>query len=97
MGSAKETLGGFIGSADLKESGAQQNASGKGMEAEGQLADFGHGVKDRVHGALGGAGAGLTGDKEQQEKYRLMHDDAKTQQRSAEMDIQKQAEAHGKQ
>ena len=52
MGSAKEALGGLVGSADLKNAGAQQNASGKGMEAEGQLADFGHGVKDRVHGEL---------------------------------------------
>ena len=93
MGSAKETLGNLVGSEDMKAAGARQNAQGKGTEAEGQLADFGHGVKDRVHGALGGAGAGLTGDKEQQEKYRLMHDDAKTQQRSAEIDIQKQADA----
>ena len=50
MGSAKEALGGLVGSADMKNAGQQQNASGKASEAEGQLSDLGHGVKDRVHG-----------------------------------------------
>ncbi len=92
MGAAKESIGNMFGAEGLKKEGQQQNASGKGMEAEGQLSDFGHGVKDRVHGALGGAGAGITGDREAQEKYQMMHDDAKTKQRSAEQDIQKAAE-----
>lgn len=93
MGSAKEALGGLVGSESMKQEGQQQNASGKGMEAEGQLADFGSGIKDRAHGALGGAAAGLTGDREKQDKYQMMHDDAKTKQRSAEQDMQKVADA----
>ncbi len=44
-------------------------------------------------GAAGGVGAAITGDREQQEKYQQMHDDAKTKLRSAQADIQKQAEA----
>jgi hypothetical protein len=47
-------------------------------------------------GAAGGVGAALTGDREKQEKYQQMHDDAKTQLRSAQGDIQKQAEAEAK-
>ena len=49
-----------------------------------------------VLGAAGGVGAALTGDREQQEKYQQMHDDAKTKLRSAQADIQKQAEAESK-
>jgi len=44
-----------------------------------------------IVGAAGGMVAGLTGDREKQQKYRTMHDDGKTAQRSAEADIQKQA------
>ncbi len=47
-------------------------------------------------GAAGGVGAALTGDREKQEKYQQMHDDAKTQLRSAQADIQKQGEAEAK-
>lgn len=93
MGSAKETLGNAFGAESLKKEGQQQNAEGKGMEAEGQLADYGSGLKDRVKGTAGGMAAGITGDREKQEKYQLQHDDAKTQQRSAQHDIQKQADS----
>ena len=93
MGAAKETIGNAFGAEGLKKEGQQQNAQGKGMEAEGQLSDFGGGIKDRAHGALGGAATGITGDREKQLKYQEMHDDGKTQQRSAEHDIQKQADA----
>ena len=44
-----------------------------------------------IVGAAGGMVAGLTGDREKQQKYQMMHDDGKTAQRSAEADIQKQA------
>lgn len=37
--------------------------------------------------------AGITGDREKEEEMKRVHDDAKTKQRSAEADIQKQAEA----
>jgi len=93
MGSAKQALGGLVGSESMQQEGQQQNASGKGMKAEGQLADFGSGLKDRAQGAIQGGVAGLTGDREKQEKYQTMHDDAKTKQRSAEQDMQKVAEA----
>ena len=90
VGSGKEMVGNALGLDGMKKEGEEQNAAGKGMEAEGQLSDFGSGIKDRAQGALGGIGAGITGDREQQEKYQRMHDDGKTQQRSAEHDIQKQ-------
>lgn len=50
-------------------------------------------MQDRVKGAAGGMMAGLTGDREKEDEMRMKHDDAKTKQRSAEADIQKQAEA----
>ncbi|KAL8733893.1 MAG: hypothetical protein Q9166_001881 [cf. Caloplaca sp. 2 TL-2023] len=93
LGSAKESIGGLVGSESLKKEGSQQNAEGKGQEAQGQLSDLGSGVQDRVKGTLGGIGASITGDREKEEEMRMKHDDAKTKQRSAEADIQKQAEA----
>ncbi|KAL8841511.1 MAG: hypothetical protein Q9170_000894 [Blastenia crenularia] len=93
LGSAKESLGSFTGSTSLQKEGERQNAEGKGQEAQGQLSDFGSGVQDRVKGAAGGMVAGVTGDREKEEEMRRKHDDAKTKQRSAEADIQKQADA----
>ncbi len=93
MGSAKEMVGNMLGADGLKKEGQQQNAQGKGLEAEGQLADFGSGMKDRAQGTLGGMAAGITGDREKQEKYQLQHDDGKAQLRGAQHDIQKQADA----
>ncbi len=93
MGSAKEMLGNAVGAEGMKKEGQRQNAEGKGMEAEGQLADFGGGMQDRVKGTVGGMGAGISGDREKQDKYQRMHDDGKTQLRSAQQDIQKQADS----
>jgi len=90
VGSAKEALGGFVGSEDLKRKGQQQNAEGKAQEAQGQLNDFGSGIANRVAGAVGGAVAGITGDRDAQLKAQRQHDSGKTQQRGAEADIQKQ-------
>jgi len=90
VGSAKETLGGLVGSEDLKRTGAQQNAEGKGQEAQGQLNDFGSGIANRVSGAVGGAVAGITGDRDAAAAAQDKHDVGKTQQRGAEHDIQKQ-------
>ena len=92
MGSAKEMVGNIVGAEGLKKEGQQQNAEGKGLEAEGQLADFGSGMKDRAQGTLGGMVAGIKGDKEKQEENRLLHDDGKAQLRGAQHDIQKQAD-----
>jgi hypothetical protein len=47
-------------------------------------------VSDRVSGAVGGALAGLTGDRAEQEKRKLQHDQGKTLQRGAEAEISKQ-------
>ncbi|KAI9709826.1 MAG: hypothetical protein M1812_007618 [Candelaria pacifica] len=93
MGSAKESLGGLVDAEDLKKEGARQNQEGKGQEAQGQLSDLGSGYADRAKGAIGGGLAGLTGDREKQQEYQQRHDVGKTQQRSAEADIQKQANA----
>jgi len=90
IGSAKEAVGGFFGSEDLKKAGAQQNAEGKGQEAQGQLNDFGSGMADRVTGAVQGGLAGITGNHEAQLSAQEKHDIGKTQQRGAEADIQKQ-------
>ncbi|MCJ1272296.1 hypothetical protein MMC21_000082 [Puttea exsequens] len=92
-GSAKETLGGLVGNEGLKQAGQKQNQEGKEQEAEGQLRDAGSGLKDRVQGTLGGIGAGITGDREAQLKHQQQHDDGKTQLRSAQADIQRQADA----
>lgn len=66
MGSAKEAVGGLLGAEELKKEGQKQNAQGKGMEAEGQLSDYGQGLKGRVSGTVGGIAAGITGDREKQ-------------------------------
>ena len=92
IGSAKESLGGLLGAEGLKQEGIQQNREGKGQEAQGQLSDLGGGMTDRVKGATGSAFAGLAGNKVDQEKYQAQHDTGKTQQRSAEADIQKQSD-----
>lgn len=83
-------MGGLVGHQGLKDAGARQNAEGKAQEAQGQLNDFGSGVADRVTGAVAGGIAGLTGDREAQLKAQEQHDKGKTQQRGAEVDIQKQ-------
>jgi len=90
VGAAKEALGGLIGNESLKQAGAQQNAEGKGQEAQGQLTDLGKGVTDRVQGAVGGAIAGASGDKAEQARYQQVHDTGKTLQRGVEHDLQKQ-------
>ena len=91
VGSAKEAIGGFVGAEGLKREGQRQNQEGKAQEASGQLGDLGGGLGDRVSGAVGGAVAGITGDRSAQQKYQDLHDDGKAKQRSAEADIQKQA------
>jgi hypothetical protein len=60
------------------------------------LSDLGQGISDRVQGSLGGAVAGLTGDREEQAKYANLHDDGKTRQRGVELDFDKQAAAERK-
>lgn len=90
VGAAKETVGNLFGAEGLKREGQEQNAAGKGQEAQGQLSDLGTGVANRVSGAVGGAVAGVTGDRERQAEANQKHDVGKTLQRGAEADIQKQ-------
>ncbi|KAK3360242.1 hypothetical protein B0T25DRAFT_565161 [Lasiosphaeria hispida] len=92
-GSAKEFVGGVIGSENMKQTGREQNLAGQEQEARGQLSDFASGAADRVTGTVGGAVAGLTGNTGAQAAYQNQHDSGKTTQRGAEHDIQKQAEA----
>lgn len=91
IGSAKSAVGGLVGAQGLKAEGDRQYAEGQGQEAQGQLSDLGGGAAERVRGAAGAAMAGLTGDRAAQAEYQARHDVGKTQQRSAEADIQKQA------
>ena len=44
VGSAKEAVGGLLGSQELKNRGAEQNEEGKRQEAQGQLSDLGGGI-----------------------------------------------------
>ncbi|MCJ1341003.1 hypothetical protein MMC09_006299 [Bachmanniomyces sp. S44760] len=92
VGSGKEMVGNFVGAEGLKREGIEQNREGKGQEAQGQLSDLGSGMGDRAKGALGAGVAGLTGNKADQDKFQAQHDDGKAQLRSAQADIQKQAQ-----
>ncbi|KAF7509368.1 hypothetical protein GJ744_008091 [Endocarpon pusillum] len=91
VGSGKETLGNLVGSEGLKREGREQNLQGQGQEAKGQLADFGQGVGDRVAGTVGGAAAALVGDRNEQTRWQERHDEGKTRQRGAELDMDKAA------
>ncbi|CCC08882.1 hypothetical protein SMACR_07519 [Sordaria macrospora] len=92
-GAAKEFVGGTIGSEELKQAGRQQNREGQEQEARGQVKDLGEGAKDRFTGQLGNAAAALVGDREKEAEYQAQHDVGKAQQRGAEHDISKEAEA----
>lgn len=87
MGSAKESVGNAIGHENLRQQGVQQNASGKDAEAKGQLKDLGQGVTDRAQGAVGSVGAAIKGDREEEEKWRQVHDEGKGRQRETEKEV----------
>lgn len=91
VGSGKETLGNLTGNEGLKREGREQNLQGQGREAKGQLSDFGTGVGDRLGGKVGAAAAELTGDRDTQERMREKHDQGKTRQRGAEVDMDRAA------
>lgn len=96
IGSGKEFVGGALGLEGLKKEGQQQNEEGKAQEAAGQLNDLGSGVANRVAGTVGGAVAGLTGNREEQARRADQHDQGKTLQRGVESELQKQADAERK-
>ena len=77
----------------MKQSGRQQNLEGQQQEAKGQVSDFGSGIGNRVQGTVGGAVAGLAGDREGQAHYDQLRAEGKTQQRGVEHDLQKKGEA----
>ncbi|PYI07907.1 IDO-domain-containing protein [Aspergillus sclerotiicarbonarius CBS 121057] len=89
VGSAKESLGNLIGNEGLRKSGQEQNAAGKQAEAEGQVKDWGEGVKGRVAGGVGKVAAAATGDEEEEKKWKDVHDEGKVRQRGVEADIEK--------
>jgi len=93
VGAAKEAVGGFVGSENLKQQGIEQNRQGQGQQAAGQLNDLGSGLGDRIAGTVGGAYANLTGDTVGQEKRQAQHDVGKSLQRGVEHDLQKEADA----
>lgn len=97
IGSGKEALGNLTGITGLKNEGIKQNQEGKEQEAQGQLSDLSGGVGNRVGGAVQGAVAGLTGDRELQQRAQDQHDEGKAKQRSVEADLQKQVDAEQKQ
>ncbi|KAI0146172.1 hypothetical protein GGR57DRAFT_479675 [Xylariaceae sp. FL1272] len=92
-GAFKESLGHAVGSDSLVASGRQQNEEGQAQEKVGQADDFSKGLMDRVGGTVGAAVSGVTGNTKAQQDYQDQHDAGKTQQRGAEHDIQKQADA----
>ncbi|CAI7657353.1 hypothetical protein N7533_001180 [Penicillium manginii] len=89
MGSTKEAIGNVIGNESLRRAGVEQNAAGKEQEAKGQLKDWGSGMQNRAQGTLGSIGAAVAGDREEEQKFRDMHDEGKARQRGAEADIAK--------
>ncbi|KAH8671009.1 hypothetical protein BX600DRAFT_509723 [Xylariales sp. PMI_506] len=91
VGAFKEGLGGAIGSESLKQAGRQQNREGQEQEARGQVNDYTKGLGDRAAGTIGGAVAGITGNKQAEAEYQKQHDLGKTAQRGAEHDILKQS------
>ena len=92
VGSAKSAVGGLVGAEGLKAEGERQNQTGKEQEARGQLSDLSGGISDRVQGAVGGAVAGLTGDREAQTKFADIHDQGKAAQRGVEADLDKKVD-----
>ncbi|KAL2887412.1 hypothetical protein HOO65_050533 [Ceratocystis lukuohia] len=55
--------------------------------------DAAYGASQRVEGAVGSAAAGLTGNRQEQERYNQMHEAGKTKQRAAEADRQTRSQA----
>jgi hypothetical protein len=83
----------LIGNESLRQAGEQQNTEGKSQEAKGQLQDLGQGIQSRAQGALGSVGAAILGDRQEEDKWRDVHDEGKTRQRGVEAELQKKAEA----
>lgn len=77
----------------IKAAGRNQNQQGQEQEAKGQVNDYVGGIGDRVSGTVGEAFSSVTGNERAKAEYRDQHAEGKTQQRGAEHDILKKAEA----
>lgn len=93
IGSGKEFLGGLIGSESMKQEGARQHQEGVALEKQGQAQDLVGGMKDRATGAVGAGLSKLTGNTQAQAAYQQQHDVGKTNQRTTEAELDKEAEA----
>ncbi|KAJ2987741.1 hypothetical protein NUW58_g4336 [Xylaria curta] len=96
VGSAKEAIvrAHARNSQSLQAAGRNQNKDGQNQEAKGQVERLRFtGIGDRVAGTFGSAVAGITGNSKAQAEYQEQHDVGKTQQRGAEHDIKKKADA----
>jgi len=93
IGSAKQALGGLVGSESVKQAGAKQYRDGKQQEATGRLDDLASGISARVVGATGATISGLTGNTPAKDAYEAQHDDGKARQRSVEKDLHKEEQA----
>ncbi|RJE21402.1 hypothetical protein PHISCL_06272 [Aspergillus sclerotialis] len=89
VGSAKESFGNITGNENLRRAGIDQNKQGKAEEAEGQVKDWGEGMADRAQGAVGSVGAAIKGDREEEDKWRKIHDEGKAQAKEAQDEMEK--------
>lgn len=78
----------MTGSESLRRAGIDQNEQGKAEEAKGQLKGLGEGITDRAQGAVGSVGAAVTGDRDEEEKWRRIHDEGKLKQRGVEGEME---------
>ena len=79
----------MIGNDGLRKAGQEQNQAGKEAEAEGQVRDWGEGVKGRVAGGVGKVAAAATGDDQEEKRWKDVHDEGKVRQRGVEKDVEK--------
>lgn len=71
----------------LRKQGIEQNQAGKETEAREHLKNLGQGAMDRAQGAVGSVGAAITGDREQEDKWRKIHDEGKDIQKETEQKV----------
>ncbi|KKY25109.1 putative mismatched base pair and cruciform dna recognition [Phaeomoniella chlamydospora] len=93
IGSAKQAIGGVLGSENLKQSGENQVNKGKETEAKGELSDLANGTYDRVAGAASNIVSAVTGDREAQATSQDQHDSGKAKIRGVQAREQSKLDA----